>query len=184
MDIKLALWILMARCFSTRASVATVWTHAFPVVYWLTRWPLRDYGSNFTSVFFWVISQIDFFRTSCEIGQSWVPQNPIDDKPNTLALVMAWCHNQRRQCWPRSILPCDITMPQRPKQNGQHYYYFKFDYDAPCTCHDISAVVVCAILWHDMIIIVHVRATCNFMTNFTMIQYIITQFVSQRISAT
>ena len=31
-----------------------------------------------------------------------------------------------------------------------------------CTCHDSSAVVTCAKLWPDLVIIFHVISTCNF----------------------
>ena len=40
-----------------------------------------------------------------------------------------------------------------------------FDSNVPiwtrfCTCHDSSAVMACAKLWHDLMTIFHVRATC------------------------
>ena len=47
--------------------------------------------SNFTSVFFKLIKQIDILSTAYKIGFSWVTANSIDDKL-TLVQVMACCH--------------------------------------------------------------------------------------------
>ena len=44
----------------------------------------------------------------------WCPQDLTDDK-STLVQAMAWCHqapsHYLSQCWPRSMLPYDITRP-------------------------------------------------------------------------
>ena len=67
----------------------------------------------------------------------WVPQNSFDDK-STLVQVMAWCRQawwrhqaitwttvdqdmccqlwRLNQCWPRSVLPYGVTMPQWDKE--------------------------------------------------------------------
>ena len=40
--------------------------------------------------------------TSCETSLKRVPENPINDKSNTILVqVMTWCLNQ---CWPRSVI--------------------------------------------------------------------------------
>ena len=61
-----------------------------------------------------VISQVYFSNSSSEIGVSWVPLNPIDDK-STLVQVMAWCRQAPshywNQCWSRSVSPNGINRP-------------------------------------------------------------------------
>ena len=79
-----------------------------------THCPLRS-ENFFTSVLFKLILQIDILRSSCDIGLSCVPWNPIDDK-SILVQVMAWCHQAEShylsQCWPSSKPPYGITRPQ------------------------------------------------------------------------
>ena len=56
--------------------------------------------------FFKLILQTTILSTTCAIGLSLVPQNPIDVK-STLLQVMAWCHqapsHNLSQCWPRRV---------------------------------------------------------------------------------
>ena len=52
---------------------------------------------------------------SYEIALRWMPLDLTDDK-STLVQVMAWCRQATShylsQCWPRSMLPNDVTRPQ------------------------------------------------------------------------
>ena len=77
-----------------------------------THWPLWDVEE---SVYFKLISRIDNFSPSNEIGLWWVPQIPIDDKW-TLVWVIARCHQMTchclSQCLPRSVSWYGITRPQ------------------------------------------------------------------------
>ena len=60
----------------------------------LTRCPPERCGSNFTIVFFKIISLvIDICSTSNEMVLRLVPENPIDDK-SKYGEVMSWCHKQ------------------------------------------------------------------------------------------
>ena len=71
----------------------------------------------------------DCWGISCKIALRWMPLDLTDDK-STLVQVMAWCRQATShylsQCWPRSLVPYDVTRPQwvntlRPRQNGRHF---------------------------------------------------------------
>ena len=117
MNVQSALWILMAWCLSTRASVATVLTTHPCISQCLRVKPLvlGRCGSNFKSVITEHILQIKFISTSCEIPPSSMPQNTFNDKLK-LVQVMVWCHHATSQylspSWLRSLLPQGITRPQ------------------------------------------------------------------------
>ena len=55
-----------------------------------------------------------FMSPSCETALRWMPQNTSHDE-STSVQVMAWCHQATShyfsQCWPRFLLPYDITWP-------------------------------------------------------------------------
>ena len=94
---------------------------------WTVQWPLTfismsviDYApwwcsSNFISVIFRLILQIDILGISCEIALRWMPENNFDDQ-STMVHVMAWCRQATShylsQCWPRSRVPCGAIRPQ------------------------------------------------------------------------
>ena len=65
-------------------------------------------------IFKW-ISMIDGWGISCEIALIWMSLDFIDDQ-SKLVQVMAWCHQATShylsQCWPRSLMPYDVTRPQ------------------------------------------------------------------------
>ena len=50
-----------------------------------------------------------------DIALKWMPQNLTNEK-STMVQVMAWCRQATShylsQCWPRSMLPYDVTRPQ------------------------------------------------------------------------
>ena len=78
-------------------------------------------GSNFTRVFFKLISQIYILRTCLKICLRWVSQNPIDFffyNQSTLVQVILmpwWCQatsHYLSQRWPQSMPPYGITKPQ------------------------------------------------------------------------
>ena len=58
---------------------------------------------------------------SHEIATRWMSLDCTDDK-STLVQVMAWFHEPPShylgQCWPRSLLPHNVTRPQRVKADG------------------------------------------------------------------
>ena len=55
------------------------------------------------------------FKYFCKIAIRRMPQH-LTDHLSTLVQVMAWCHQATShylsQCWPRSMLPFDVTRPQ------------------------------------------------------------------------
>ena len=57
----------------------------------------------------------DGWCISCEIALMWMSMDLTDDK-STLVQVMAWCREATSlylsPCWPRSMIPCDVTRPQ------------------------------------------------------------------------
>ena len=70
---------------------------------------------NFRHVIFKKILVIYACDISCEIALIWMSLDFTDDQ-STLVQVMAWCRQATShylsQCWPRSLLPYDITWPQ------------------------------------------------------------------------
>ena len=62
-----------------------------------------------------LILMTDGWCISCEIALRWISLDLTDGK-STLVQVMAWCRQPkshfRCQCWPRSMLPYDITRLQ------------------------------------------------------------------------
>ena len=62
----------------------------------------------------------DGWGISCKIALWWMSLGLTDDK-STLVQVMAWCRQATShylsQCWPRSMLPYDVTRPQRVKSH-------------------------------------------------------------------
>ena len=57
---------------------------------------------------------IDGWGISCEIVLIWMSLD-LNYEKSTLVQVMAWCHQATShylsQCWPRSLLPCDVFRP-------------------------------------------------------------------------
>ena len=55
------------------------------------------------------------FMSTCKTALRWMLQNNFDDT-STSVNAMAWCHHVTshylRQYWPRSIMPCGITVPR------------------------------------------------------------------------
>ena len=62
-----------------------------------------------------IISVIDGWGIACELALRCMSLDLTDDK-STLVQVMAWCRQAAShylsQCWPRSMLPYDVTRPQ------------------------------------------------------------------------
>ena len=58
---------------------------------------------------------IDDWSLSCELALIWMSLDFTDDQ-SALVHVMAWCRQATShyvsQCWPRSVLPYEITRPQ------------------------------------------------------------------------
>ena len=58
---------------------------------------------------------IDGWGISCELALRWMSLDLSDDK-STLVQVMAWCRQATSrypsQCWPSSLSPYAVTMPQ------------------------------------------------------------------------
>ena len=75
---------------------------------------LGRYGNNFKSIVFKPIIQKNGFGTHREIALKWMPQNLIIEK-STVVQIMAWCRqvasHYLNQCWPKSMLPYDVTRP-------------------------------------------------------------------------
>ena len=72
------------------------------------------YSNYFKIVIFLFMLQNEFLSTSCEIALRCMAHNPIGR--STLVQVMAWCcqatNHYLSQCWPRSMSPYGVTMPQ------------------------------------------------------------------------
>ena len=70
---------------------------------------------NFRYVIFQGISVINDWGISCEFALIWMSVDFPDDQ-STLVQVMAWCRQATShylsQCWPRSLPPYGVTMPQ------------------------------------------------------------------------
>ena len=70
---------------------------------------------NFRYVIFKQILVIGCWGISCEIALIWMSQDFTNDQ-SILVQVMAWCHqapsHYLSQCWPRSLSPYGVTMPQ------------------------------------------------------------------------
>ena len=84
---------------------------------------------NFRLAIFNQILGIHVWDISCEIAP-WRFSLDLTYLKSTLVQVMAWCHQATshylNQCWPRSMSPYGVTMPQwvntyRPRQNGHHF---------------------------------------------------------------
>ena len=71
-------------------------------------------SNYFKIVIFLFMLQTEFLSTSCEIALRCMPHNPTDG--STLVQVMAWwcqaTNHYLSQCWPRSMSPYGVTMPQ------------------------------------------------------------------------
>ena len=80
----------------------------------LTYWRPWRCDNHFKSVIFEHMLRI--MSISCENVLKWMPQNTFDDN-STLVQVMIWYREATKhymsQCWPRSMLLCDITRPHR-----------------------------------------------------------------------
>ena len=76
--------------------------------------PLAPGGIDYSLklVNFKLVSLIDILSIFCEIAIRWMPQH-LTDHWSTLVQVMAWCHQATShylsQCWPKSLLPYDVT---------------------------------------------------------------------------
>ena len=72
-------------------------------------------GCDFKNEIFNLVLLIGIFRSSHDNAFRWMPWDLTDDK-STLVQVMAWCRQAAShylsKCWPRSLLPYDITKPQ------------------------------------------------------------------------
>ena len=72
---------------------------------------------HFKTAIFNLVLLIGIFTSSKDNALRWMPRDLTDDK-STLVQVMAWCHQATShylsQCWPRSLLPYDVTRPQNP----------------------------------------------------------------------
>ena len=72
-------------------------------------------GSNFKSMIFTLIIQGSSLGIHLEIDLKWMPKN-LTIEESTLFQVMTWCRQATShflsQCWPRSVLPYDITRSQ------------------------------------------------------------------------
>ena len=70
---------------------------------------------NFRYLIFQIISVIDGWGISCEIGPRWMSFDLTDYK-STLVQVIVWYRQARShylsQCWPRSQSPYGVTRPQ------------------------------------------------------------------------
>ena len=70
---------------------------------------------NFRHIIFKQILVIDDWGISCECALIWMSLDFADDQL-TLVQVMAWCRQATShylsQCWPRSLSPYGVTMPQ------------------------------------------------------------------------
>ena len=103
-------------------SLFTVWCH-YNVIRFLQNHHNRHLNSlalgkfewNFRYLIFKIISVIDGWGISCELGHKWMSLDLTDDK-SSLVQVMAWCHQATShylsQCWPRSLSPYGVTRPQ------------------------------------------------------------------------
>ena len=74
-------------------------------------------------------------------------------------------HNIRQRRWPMIIPYFTTGLWTFNKNLMKMIFYSNFSNKDPimsqfCTCHDSWAVMACAKLWHDLMIIFHVRATC------------------------
>ena len=70
---------------------------------------------NFWYMHFKLTLVIDGWGIYCKIALGWLPLDHIFDN-STLVQVMAWCRQATShylsQCWPRSMPPYGVTMPQ------------------------------------------------------------------------
>ena len=70
---------------------------------------------KFRYLIFQIISVTDVWGISCELAFRWMSLDLTDDK-STLVQVMAWCRQATShcmsQCWPRSLSPYGVAMPQ------------------------------------------------------------------------
>ena len=103
------------------------WSNSLAYIYgirgrWVNSLAPSRWESNFKSVIFKLISQIDISSISYEIALGWIPQHLTDDK-STLVHVMAWCRqatgHYMSQCWHRYMPPCGVSRPQWVKANCQ-----------------------------------------------------------------
>ena len=99
--------------------------HAHQHHSWNRRWDVEEvelnslapgkFEWNFRYVIFKWILMTDGWGISCEIALVSLSLNFTDDQA-TLVQVMAWCCQATiqnvSQCWPRSLLPYDVTRPQ------------------------------------------------------------------------
>ena len=73
------------------------------------------FGSDFKKLIFNFVLLIGILRSLYDNALRWMPQSITDDK-STLVQVMAWCRQATSyymsQCWPRSMSPSGVTMPQ------------------------------------------------------------------------
>ena len=98
-------------------------TWSWPLMAWKKLCQIQFFNSmapgkfewNFRSLIFPIISVIDSWGISCEIGLRWMPLDLTDDK-STMVQVMGWCRQATShylsQCWPRLLSPYSVTRPQ------------------------------------------------------------------------
>ena len=82
---------------------------------WVNSLSHGRFGWKLTSAIFKLNSMIDGWGISYEKVIRWTTLNLTDHK-STLVQVMAWCRQATshylNQCWPRSVSPNGVTMPQ------------------------------------------------------------------------
>ena len=90
------------------------WVHVQKKFYQIMTW-WQNRKKFYGSFVFKLMLSIDGWGISCETAIRWLQQSFTGDK-STLIHVMAWCHQETShflsQCWPRSMLPFGINVPQ------------------------------------------------------------------------
>ena len=80
------------------------------------------FDNSLKLVNFKLISMINIWSIFCEIAIRWMPQY-LTDHSSTSVKVMAWCRqaisHYLNQCWPRSLLPNDVTRLQKYHQTSK-----------------------------------------------------------------
>ena len=86
-----------------------------PLPFTLNSLAPRRCGSNFKSMIFKLILQNNILATRGDIALRWMPQNLTNGKLTSVQ-EMAWCcqvtSHYVNQCWPRSMSPYCLNMPQ------------------------------------------------------------------------
>ena len=119
-------WCAMVEVNFILASITTHETERWNLCCLLYSLTCDRCESNITNVFFQT-----HFMTKCfeHILGNWDPQNPIDGK-STLVQVMACCHQATNHylshCWPRNLLPYDVTTMSQINLTPYDTWYYKY----------------------------------------------------------